>query len=128
MACHADALNERSSMPPVSVTMQPLKAAAAALGDDPPDDEPDGPELLLPHAAVSRASAARAAITGTVCLTDSLLFQGGCPPPDLPARPHGRLIQGRLTPSAGPAVSPQFRPVVGAVGRSQTPRSGMPAG
>jgi hypothetical protein len=107
-----------------------LKLVALALLPDelPDDDEPDGPDVLLPHAAATSASAPRAAMAGTVCLTDYLLFQGGCPPPHLPARPRGRLIQGQLAPSAGPPVSPQFRPVLGAFGRSQTSRSGMPAG
>jgi hypothetical protein len=71
MACHADALNDRSSMPPVSVTMHPLKLAAAALLDALLDDEPDGPDVPLPQAAASSASAPRAAMAGTVRLTNT---------------------------------------------------------
>ena len=71
MPCHDDALNERSSMPPVSVTMQPLKLAVDALADALPDDEPDGPDVLLPHAAASSASAPSAAMAGTVRLTNT---------------------------------------------------------
>jgi len=53
--------------------MQPLKLAAAALLDD----EPDGPDVLLPHAAASSASAPKAAMAGTVRLTKYLLIRGG---------------------------------------------------
>src|ERR1700684_1363403 len=66
MPCQADALNERSSIPPVSVTMQPrnLPVVEAELVDEPPELElelePDEAELvLLPHAA--RASVAETA-------------------------------------------------------------------
>jgi hypothetical protein len=69
MPCHADELNDRSSIPPVSVTMHPLKLAAAALLDALLDDEPDGPDVLLPHAAASSARAPKAAMAGTVRLT-----------------------------------------------------------
>jgi len=51
--------------------MQPLKLAAAALLDAPLDDEPDGPDVLLPHAAASSASAPKAAMAGTVRLTNT---------------------------------------------------------
>ena len=67
MPCHDDALNERSSIPPVSVTMQPLKLATFALLDA--LDEPEGPDVLLPHAAASSASAPKAAMAGIVRLT-----------------------------------------------------------
>src|SRR5260370_13153265 len=65
--CHDDALNDRSSMPPVSVTMHALKAAvdAVLLGDD--DDV--GVLDELPHAAASSATAAIAAAAGMVPLT-----------------------------------------------------------
>jgi hypothetical protein len=49
--------------------MQPLKLAVDALADALPDDEPDGPDVLLPHAAASSASAPSAAMAGTVRLT-----------------------------------------------------------
>jgi hypothetical protein len=57
--------------------MQPLKLAAAALLDALLDDEPDGPDVLLPHAAASSASAPKAAMAGTVRLTNNLLIRGG---------------------------------------------------
>src|SRR5260370_3916909 len=65
--CHDDALNDRSSMPPVSVTMHALKAAvdAVMLGED--DDV--GVLDDLPHAAASSATAAIAAAAGMVPLT-----------------------------------------------------------
>ena len=54
MPCQDEALNDLSSMPPVSVTMHPLNDAVDAalellLGELLPDELPDG--LLLPHAA-----------------------------------------------------------------------------
>jgi hypothetical protein len=66
---HDDWLNDRSSTPPVSMTIQPLRLAAAALLDALLDDEPDGPDVLLPQAAASSASAPKAAMAGTVRLT-----------------------------------------------------------
>src|SRR6202012_5322407 len=63
MPCHADALNERSSIPPVSVTMQPrnlpVVEAEPELEDADEDElalelEPDEAELwLLPHPAMT---------------------------------------------------------------------------
>jgi hypothetical protein len=49
--------------------MHPLKLAVLALLDALLDDEPDGPDVLLPHAAASSASAPKAAMAGTVRLT-----------------------------------------------------------
>jgi hypothetical protein len=49
--------------------MHPLKLAVDALLDALLDDEPDGPDVPLPHAAASSASALRAAMAGTVRLT-----------------------------------------------------------
>jgi hypothetical protein len=51
------------------MTMQLLRPAAAALLDALLDDEPDGPDVLLPQAAASSASAPKAAMAGTVRLT-----------------------------------------------------------
>jgi hypothetical protein len=52
--------------------MQPLKLAAAALLLlDALLDEPDGPDVLLPHAAASSASTPKAAMAGTVRLTNT---------------------------------------------------------
>jgi hypothetical protein len=47
--------------------MQPLKLATFALLDA--LDEPEGPDVLLPHAAASSASAPKAAMAGIVRLT-----------------------------------------------------------
>ena len=56
-----DWLNERSSTPPVSSTMQAVNFLPAAVAD------PDPPELelvgLLPHAAASDATATTAIVT-----------------------------------------------------------------
>src|SRR5689334_6099460 len=78
MPAHAEALNDLSSMPPVSVTMQPrvLPAAAAPLpepaaGLEEPEPEPDGAELvLLPHAAMTTdADTTSAAVAHALCFT-----------------------------------------------------------
>src|SRR6516162_3856071 len=75
MPAHAEALNDLSSMPPVSVTMQPrnLPAAAAvvpevAVGLDAPAA---GAEVwLLPHAAITTdADTASAAVAHALCFT-----------------------------------------------------------
>src|SRR5436190_7945184 len=76
MPAHAEALNDLSSMPPVSVTMQPrvLPAAAAPLPEPAAgleEPEPDGAELvLLPHAAMTTdADTASAAVAHALCFT-----------------------------------------------------------
>src|SRR5215468_68454 len=76
MPAHAEALNDLSSMPPVSVTMQPrvLPAAAAPLPElaaGAEEPEPDGAELvLLPHAAMTTdADTASAAVAHALCFT-----------------------------------------------------------
>jgi hypothetical protein len=76
MPAHAEALNDLSSMPPVSVTMQPrvLPAAAAplpALAAGLEEPEPDGAELvLLPHAAMTTdADTASAAVAHALYFT-----------------------------------------------------------
>src|SRR5215468_1872035 len=77
MPAHAEALNDLSSIPPVSVTMQPVVLPAAAavppalvgvLGELAP---PDGAELvLLPHAAMtSDADTASAAVAHALIFT-----------------------------------------------------------
>src|SRR5216684_5706301 len=78
MPAHDEALNERSLMPPVSVTMQPrnLPVAAAELLEPaaaldellvPP---PDAEVWLLPHAAMTTvADTASAAVAHALCLT-----------------------------------------------------------
>src|SRR6266516_1459461 len=72
--CHDDALKDRSSMPPVSVTMHALKLAA----DAPPvgllDDE--GDFFALAHPATSIATAASAAAVRMVPLTVTSSIQG----------------------------------------------------
>src|SRR5437764_9592809 len=77
MPAHAEALNDRSSMPPVSVTMQPRNLPVVAA--EPPEladalDEllpADGAELwLLPHAArTTVADTASAAVAHALCFT-----------------------------------------------------------
>ena len=77
MPAHAEALNDLSSMPPVSVTMQPrvlpvvaaeLPEPAGALDEVAPAD---GAELLLlPHAAMTTvADTASAAVAHALCFT-----------------------------------------------------------
>jgi hypothetical protein len=93
MPAHDEALNDRSLMPPVSVTMQPRNLAplAAALLDVP--DEllvlvlllVDEAELwLLPQAAMtSDADTASAAVAHALCFTLYLHWAGRTPAPDL---------------------------------------------
>ena len=77
MPCQDEALNDRSSMPPVSVTMQPrnLPAAAAVLDEELGalllllEPEP-GAEVLEPQAA-SSATALTAAAVLRVAFTDT---------------------------------------------------------
>src|SRR5215475_5880541 len=72
MPCHEDWLNDLSLMPPVSVTMHALKAAA-------PPPEPDPVvELGLAHPAASKATAANAAAARKAGLTCYLLFRSAC--------------------------------------------------
>jgi hypothetical protein len=77
MPAHAAALNDLSSIPPVSLTMQPLNAAAAAaevpaaagvLEALVPGDEAE--LWLLPHAAMTTdADTASAAVAHALCFT-----------------------------------------------------------
>jgi hypothetical protein len=77
MPAHDEALNERSLMPPVSVTMQPsiLPVVAAELPDVLaellPLLPPEAAELwLLPHAAMTKvADTASAAVAHALCFT-----------------------------------------------------------
>jgi hypothetical protein len=81
MPCQADALNDLSLMPPVSVTMHPRNEVPAALAA--PVAAADvaaglvavaagALDVLLPHAASSRLVAAAAAVAiKAVCLTVS---------------------------------------------------------
>src|SRR5579859_5572337 len=81
MPAHDEALNERSLIPPVSVTMQPrtlepVPPAAAELGAAAAElllllEELDEAELvLLPHAATTRvADTASAAVAHALCFT-----------------------------------------------------------
>src|SRR5450631_279712 len=85
MPCHDEALNERSSMPPVSVTMQPRNLPAAEaelelpLGVD--DELLLGADVLLPHAAASRPATVSTALAARVFFTGYLLFRGAALPP-----------------------------------------------
>jgi hypothetical protein len=77
MPAHDEALNDLSSMPPVSVTMQPrvlavvaaeLLEPAAALELLEPEDEAE--LWLLPHAAMTTvADTASAAVAHALCFT-----------------------------------------------------------
>ena len=75
MPAHDEALNDLSSMPPVSVTMQPRNladvAAELVAELDVLELVPDGAELvLLPHAAMtSVADTASAAVAHALCFT-----------------------------------------------------------
>jgi len=78
MPAHDEALNDLSSMPPVSVTMQPRNLPAVAAELPEPDagalDEllpADGAELLLlPHPAMTTvADTASAAVAHALCFT-----------------------------------------------------------
>src|SRR5262249_34309661 len=76
MPARAEALNDLSAMPPVSVTMPPrvLPAAAAPLPElaaGAEEPEPDGAEVvLLPHAAITTdADTASAAVAHALCFT-----------------------------------------------------------
>jgi len=76
MPAHAAALNDLSSIPPVSLTMQPLNVPAAAAEVPEPaagleEPEPDGAELvLLPHAAMTTdAETASAAVAHALYFT-----------------------------------------------------------
>src|ERR671936_934379 len=77
MPAHAEALNDLSSMPPVSVTMQPRNLPLVAAELPEPADEldalapADGAELvLLPHAAMTTdADTASAAVAHALCFT-----------------------------------------------------------
>jgi hypothetical protein len=79
MPCQDEALKERSSMPPVSVTMQPrnFPAASAAVEDglgvlalDELAEPAPGALVAEPHAA-SSATALTAAAALSVALTDT---------------------------------------------------------
>lgn len=81
-------MNDRSSMPPVSVTMQPAKPVVLAPPDDAGADEVEllvepvvGAELLLlPHAATaSVADTASAAAAHALYLTITSEEAGGLP-------------------------------------------------
>jgi hypothetical protein len=75
MPAHDEALNERSLIPPVSVTMQPRNlapAAAEAVDELVAELEvlDEAPLWLLPHAAItSVADTANAAVAHTLCFT-----------------------------------------------------------
>jgi hypothetical protein len=86
MPCHDEALNDRSSIPPVSVTMQPRNLPAVeaepvelALADA--ELEPLVFDVLLPHAAASRPATVSTAPAARVFFTGYLLFRGAPLPP-----------------------------------------------
>src|SRR5438094_524811 len=68
MPAHAAALNDLSSIPPVSLTMQPRNLPVVAA--EPPAPADGAELLLLPHAAMSTvADAASAAVAHALCFT-----------------------------------------------------------
>src|SRR6201996_7101483 len=87
MPCHDEALNDRSSMPPVSVTMQPRNLPAVDADELPPlgladaELEPLVFDVLLPHAAASRPATVSTALAARVFFTGYLLFRGAPLPP-----------------------------------------------
>jgi hypothetical protein len=102
--------------------MQPLKLAALALLDA--LDEPDGPFVLLPHAAASSASTPKAAMAGTVRLTEYLLIRAA-----ETACSSGAAVAaspGVARATAGPPVAPHFRPVHGTLEDPKRPALGCP--
>ena len=107
MPCQDEALNDRSSMPPVSVTMQPRNLPAVDAELELPlglDDEPLlGDVVLLPHAAASRPATVSTALAARVFFTGYLLFRGAPLPPvrgqSPPPGPHA--LRGRYWPCSG---------------------------
>src|SRR6201994_2731156 len=87
MPCQDEALNDRSSMPPVSVTMQPRNLPAVDADELPPlgladaELEPLVFDVLLPHAAASRPATVSTALAARVFFTGYLLFRGAPLPP-----------------------------------------------
>src|SRR5882757_401324 len=87
MPAQADALNDLSSIPPVSVTMHAVKSVAGALdppGVDEPLPPPAGavvppPLLLLPHAPSSSAKAAIPAVIATPYVRRNAITSPVCP-------------------------------------------------
>ena len=95
MPCQDEALNDRSSMPPVSVTMQPRNLPAVdadellPLGLADAELEPLVFDVLLPHAAASRPATVSTALAARVFFTGYLLFRGAPLPPVRGQSPPG---------------------------------------
>src|SRR5262245_43447473 len=81
--CHEDELNERSLMPPVSVTMHAFGAEDVVEGEVVLLEPPPALLVLLPHAAASSATALNATAVFMVPLTVTSFCPG-----QLPRAPH----------------------------------------
>src|SRR6201991_948157 len=115
MPCHDEALNDRSSMPPVSVTMQPRNLPAVDADEllplalaDADDDEPPPFDVLLPHAAASRPATVSTALAARVFFTGYLLFRGAPLPPVRGQSPAPRPGTHADTGRAGPVITPRI--------------------
>src|ERR1035438_360457 len=108
--CQDDALKDRSSMPPVSVTMHALNEAAdpllEALLDAPAEDE----DLLLPQPAASSASTLSAAAARTVCRTVTSFSERPAPPARAKAPAIRPSRRGHRDPKRPTLGCPQVRP------------------
>src|ERR1700761_988368 len=114
MPCHDEALNDRSSMPPVSVTMQPRNLPAVDADELPPlgladaELEPLVFDVLLPHAAASRPATVSTALAARVFFTGYLLFRGAPLPPVRGQSPAPRPGTHADTGRSGPVITPRI--------------------
>jgi hypothetical protein len=103
MPCHDDWLNDLSSMPPVSVTMQPRNLLLADVPLELPDELLDGE---LPHAAASSETAPTATTALNVPLTDTSSAGATCGRPKdrrlVVQGPAGRGKSSRMSPPGLP--------------------------
>src|ERR1700744_3837418 len=114
MPCHDEALNDRSSMPPVSVTMQPRNLPAVDADDEllplglaDAEPEPLVFDVLLPHAAASRPATVSTALAARVFFTGYLLFRGAPLPPALVGSrrpPDSTLTRAGYVPVISPRI------------------------
>src|SRR6266699_2910129 len=95
-----DWLNDLSSRPPVSVTMQAEKALAPLDLVEPPPPPPPLPALA--HAAVTSASTLSAAAALNVPLTSTSSAGAALLPPESPAYDHCPTGQGTKDPPEFP--------------------------
>src|SRR6266571_476177 len=96
---HDDWLNDLSSRPPVSVTMQAEKALAPVDFEPPP---PPPPLPALAHAAVTSASTLSAAAALNVPLTSTSSAGAALLPPESPAYDPARPAKAQRIPRSSP--------------------------